>query len=163
MAEIRTKQGEVERVWELMDKISIAMLTSWDGQELHSRPMAAHLARDESAIYFLTDRRHHKDDDIARYSKVNLAFADAGSNSYVSVAGRATISDDRAKIRELWNTFAKAWWDDADDPDIRLLKVVPEEAQYWDSPGMLVSYTKMLAAAATGTRPDLGENRKVAM
>jgi hypothetical protein len=33
----------------------------------------------------------------------------------------------------------------------------------WDSPGSVISYVKMAAAAVTGTRPDLGENRKVAM
>jgi general stress protein 26 len=59
--------------------------------------------------------------------------------------------------------FAKAWWDSADDPNIRVLKVTPEDAQYWDSPGTTVSTIKMLAAAATGTRPNLGDNRKVAM
>jgi hypothetical protein len=58
---------------------------------------------------------------------------------------------------------AKAWWDSADDPNIRILKVTPEEAQYWDSPGTTVSYVKMAAAALTGSRPDMGEKGKVAM
>jgi general stress protein 26 len=66
-------------------------------------------------------------------------------------------------VRELWGTPAKAWWDSPDDPNIRVLKVTPKDAEYWDSPGTVVSYVKMAAAAATGTRPDLGENRKVAM
>ena len=38
-----------------------------------------------------------------------------------------------------------------------------EADRAWDSPGSVISYVKMAAAAVTGTRPDLGENRKVAM
>ena len=33
----------------------------------------------------------------------------------------------------------------------------------WDSPGSIASYVKMAAAVATGTRPDIGDNRKVNM
>ena len=64
---------------------------------------------------------------------------------------------------ELWEPTAKAWWDSADNPNIRLLTVTPSEAEYWDSPGKTVSMVKMLVAAATGTRPDVGKNEKVAM
>jgi hypothetical protein len=44
-----------------------------------------------------------------------------------------------------------------------LLKVTPLDAQYWDAPGATVAYVKMAAAALTGARPSMGENRKVAM
>lgn len=155
--------NDVERVWELMEKISICMLTTWDGSNLHGRPMDARVRRKENTIYFLTDVRHHKDDEIARYPKLALAFADTGGQKYASVSGEATVSNDRALIRELWEPTAKAWWDTADNPNIRVLKVTPTEAQYWDGPGTVVSMVKMMVAAATGTRPDLGENRKVAM
>ncbi len=56
--------SDSDRVWELANKISIAMFASWDGEKPHSRPMSAHVARDENAFYFLSDKRHHKDDDI---------------------------------------------------------------------------------------------------
>ena len=38
-----------------------------------------------------------------------------------------------------------------------------DDAEFWDSPGSVISYVKMAAAAVTGTRPDLGDNRKVAL
>jgi Pyridoxamine 5'-phosphate oxidase like len=58
---------------------------------------------------------------------------------------------------------AKAWWNSPDDPNIRVLKVTPIDAQYWDAPGSTVAYVKMAAAALTGSRPSMGENRKVTM
>jgi general stress protein 26 len=155
--------GDAGRVWELMKKIGFAMLVTRDGNKLRARPKSAHLERDENAIYFLTDARRHKDEEIARDPNVNLSFADPGSQKYVSLSGTAAISNDRARIKQLFTTPAKAWWDSAEDPNIRVLKVMPDDAEYWDSPGSVISYVKMAAAAVSGTRPDLGDNRKVSM
>jgi general stress protein 26 len=154
---------DIDRVWELMKKIGFAMLVTRDGDKLRARPMSAYLERDNNAIYFLTDARRHKDDEIARNPNVNLSFANASDQKYVSVSGTAVVSNDRAKIKQLFSTPAKAWWDSADDPNIRVLKISPEDAEFWDSPGTVISYVKMAAAAVTGTRPDIGENRKVAI
>jgi general stress protein 26 len=153
----------VDRAWELMKKIGFAMLMTRDGDKLRARPMSAYLEREENAIYFLTDARRHKDEEIASNPSINLSFADASSQKYVSLTGTAIVSNDRAKIKELFGTPAKAWWDSADDPNIRVLKITPDDAEFWDSPGTIISYVKMAAAAATGTRPDIGENRKISM
>ena len=69
---------------------------------------------------------------------------------------------DKSKIKELWSTAAKAWWDSPDDPNIRLLTVTPDDAEFWEGPGK-IGTIKMVAAAATSSRPDYGENRKVSM
>jgi general stress protein 26 len=155
--------GNVDRAWELMKKIGFAMLVTRDGDKLRARPMSAYLQRDENAIYFLTDARRHKDDEIARNPAINLSFAEPSSQKYVCLTGAAVVSNDRAKIKELFSTPAKAWWDSAEDPSIRVLKITPDDAEFWDSPGTLISYAKMAAAAVSGTRPELGENRKVSM
>jgi general stress protein 26 len=155
--------SNVERAWDLMKKIGFAMLVTRDGEKLRARPMSAYLERENNAIYFLTDARHHKDEEIARNPAVNLSFADAGDQKYVSVTGTAVVSNDRAKIKQLFTTSAKAWWNSAEDPNIRVLKITPDDAEYWDSPGTVISYVKMAAAAVTNTRPDIGENRKVSM
>ena len=154
---------DTARVWELMKKIGFAMLVTVDGEKLRARPMSAYLERGENAIYFLTDARRHKDEEIARNPHVNLSFADASSQKYVSVTGSAVVSNDRVKIKQLFSTPAKAWWESAEDPNIRVLKITPDDAEFWDSPGSVISYVKMATAAVTGTRPDLGDNRKVAM
>jgi general stress protein 26 len=157
------ESNDVERVWALMEKIGFAMLVTHDGSKLRARPMGAYVRRNENAIYFLTDARRHKDEEIARDPNVNLSFADTGAQKYISLAGTATISNDRAMIKELFSTPAKAWWNGPDDPNIRLLKVTPDDAEFWDAPGTVTSYVKMAVAAATGSRPDLGDNRKVSM
>jgi general stress protein 26 len=154
---------DAERAWELMQKIGFAMLVTRDGERLRARPMAAYVDRNAQAVFFLSDARQHKDDEIRQNPQVNLSFADAGEQKYVSVSGTASVSNDRAKIQQLFTTTAKAWWDSADDPNIRVLTFTPEEAEFWDSPGTVISYVKMAAAAMTGSRPDIGTNRKVAI
>ena len=156
-------QATAQKVWQMMEDICICMLTTINAGEIRSRPMGAFVRPEENSVYFLTDTRQHKDEEIERIPNVCLAFANTDDNQYVSVTGRAVVSNDRAKIRELWSTPAKAWWDSPDDPNIRMLKVTPVDAEYWDSPGTVVSSIKMMAAAVSGTRPDMGENRKVAM
>lgn len=153
----------IDRVWELADKIDICMFTTWTGKEQRSRPMSARPRRDENAIYFLTDVSGEKNADIEAFPTVSLAWADNGNYRYALISGRAKISNDRAKISQLWSKMDNVWWEDEHDPTIRLLTVVPERGEIWDSPNAVVSGTKMLIAAVTGTAPELGDNAEVKM
>jgi len=154
---------DTQRVWDLMAKFSICMMSTWNGEELRVRPMSANLARERNAICFLTDMSWHADDEIIKYPKLALSFADNGDQKYVAVSGRGAISNDRARIKELFSIPAKAWWESADDPNIRLLTVTPIGAEYWDGRGKVASYLSMAIAAATGSRPGLGEKQKVSL
>ena len=154
---------DVDRAWELMKKIGFAMLVTHDGDKLRARPMSAYLEPENNAVYFLSDVRRHKDEEIAKNPGINLSFADASNQKYVSITGTAVVSNDRAKIKQLFSTPAKAWWDSAEDPNIRILKITPDDAEFWDSPGTVISYVKMATAAVTGARPEIGENRKLAL
>lgn len=149
-----------DRIWELSKKIDICMLTTWDGSKQRSRPMSARVHREENAIYFLTDIEGHKLTEIEEFPNVSLAWADSGNHKYVVIAGDAVVSNDRAKIAELWESFDKAFWDDENDPSIRLLKVTPEEGEVWEGPNGLIAGAKMLFAAATGAKPDMGDTGK---
>lgn len=156
-------KDQTEKLWDLIEKIGFCMLATRVGKDLRARPMSAYAERIENAIYFLTDVASHKDDEIARAPDVCLAFADSKGQKYASVSGTVEILNDRERIRDLWATPAKAWWESADDPSIRILKVTPSFAEYWDSPGTVISYIKMAAAAVSNTRPDMGENAKVSL
>lgn len=156
------QDDHVIHVWNLMEKIGTAMLITWDGQAQRARPMAATVRPAEHAIYFLTDARREKVEQVEQFPRVTLAFSDTGGQKYVVTTGIASVSNDRAKIKDLWSPFAKAWFESENDPNIRVLKVSPSEAEMWDSPGTLITTEKMLAAAASGSKhPDVGENRKM--
>lgn len=153
----------VERIWELAKRIGIAMFVTWDGKEQRARPLAATVKKEEGAIYFLIDINGEKDDQIAEFPHVSVSFADHKASKYVALSGKAELSNDRARIKELWTPFAKAWWDSPEDPAIRVIKVTPRDAELWDSPGRIVTTISMLAAAVTGRAPKIGENAKVVL
>lgn len=91
---------------------------------------------------------------------MGIVFTYTNNQTYVSITGRPAVSNEREKIKELWSTPAKAWWDSTDDPSIRVLKVTPKDAQYWDSPGTTASHVKMLTAEISDNPPDMDDHAK---
>lgn len=160
-----TRDHDVDRVYDLAEDIGVCMLTSKAGAALRSRPMHAKFDRDAGVITFLTDARHHKDDEIAADPQICLSFAKTGSQNYVSISGEAEVLNDRAAIEARFNEMAKVWFPDGpQDPNVRLLVVRPETAEYWDGKSNPIAVAfQIVKARLSQQRPDLGENRKVGM
>lgn len=159
----KSPQEVEDRIWELVEKIDIGMFTTWDGEQQHSRPLSARVRRDEHAVHFLVDVEGDKNGQVEHFPSVSCAWADNSHYKYVLIAGAARLTNDRAKIAELWSDFDKAWWDDATDPSIRLLTLTPENGELWDSPGKAVALVKMVVAAVTGSAPQMGDHAKVSL
>ena len=102
-----------------------------------------------------------KNEQLLKHPKVTLAWSDNGHYKYVTISGSATITNNREKIAKLWEKTDAAWWDDAEDPAIRLITVEPHEGEVWDSPGLLAASVKMVVAAVTGAKVSVGSNKKV--
>lgn len=165
-----------DKAWKLAEKTRIGLFNTWDGTQQRVRPLTATVDRDEHAIYFLIGIDGGTTlaeatgappltlaEQIERFPRVSVSFVDHGSSDYVVIAGEAEVSNDRAKIDELWTPFAKAWWDGPDDPRIRLVTLRPENAELWEGPNKLVAYAVMLTAAATGAKPPVGDHGAVRM
>ena len=155
--------ADIDRVWALIDDIPVAMVVTHEGQGRHmrARPMAMRPARGEGVIYFLTDVDAPKAAEIRRNESICLALADNRSQKYVSITGHAELIDDRNRIREVWSIYDKAFWPDKDDPRIRVLRVTPESAEFWEGAGTVVTAVKLVAAMASGERMNVGANEKV--
>lgn len=167
----KTPEQLTDRVWDLAGDIRFCLFTTWDGERQRLRPLTAHADRDAHALWFLVDIEGGRATDpsrtltlveqVERFPAVSLGFAEPKSGDYVTLFGQARVSNDRAKIRELFSPFAKAWWDSADDPAIRLITFTPEEAELWDGPNKLAAAAIMLTAALTGAKPPLGTHGTV--
>ena len=121
---------------------------------MHSRPMATQKTEFDGSLWFFTGLNTGKISEIDWNPEVNLSYAEASDNRYVSVSGTAEIVDDRAKMEELWSDIYKAWFPQGlDDPDLCLMKVEVTFAEYWDVPsGKMVQVFGFLKALATGER-----------
>jgi general stress protein 26 len=158
-----TPEEATDRIWDLAKQIDVCMFITWDGEYQRARPLSARVHRDEDAIYFLVNDDSAKNEQLQQFPKVTLAWTDSSSYKYVTISGEAVLSNDRSKISELWEKTDEAWWDGADDPEIRLIAVTPHEGELWDSPGRIVATAKMVFAAITGATPDFGDNAKVTL
>lgn len=155
------------QLWDLIKDTRFGMLTHRHGDGLlHSHPLTTqNKSMDEGAtIYFFIP----KDGEIARHVAqdpvVNIAYANTDSDSYVSVAGRAALLEDQAKKEELFTPMAKAWFPNGPtDPNVGLLAVQIEEAEFWDvDDSKMVQLFKMAKAAVTGETPkQMGEHKKL--
>ncbi|GGE29409.1 general stress protein [Agaricicola taiwanensis] len=157
-------QTDTARVWDIIEKIDIGMLTTIAGGLLRARPMSSHIERDTNSIFFLTDASGSKDDELVQDPRACLSYSEPKTNTYLSVSGTAAVVRDTPKISALWDKDAEAFWPNGpEDPNIRLIRFQPQRAEFWDGPSSsLVAGLEMLTASATGERPDMGENRKVA-
>jgi general stress protein 26 len=153
------KPESSDHVWNLIEKIPMALLITKDGDALDARPMAARARIADRRIFILANRGEDSDRQVREDDEVIVSFQK--DTTHVVVHGHAASSDDRSKIKELWTIFDKAWWDGPDDPRITLISVTPSRAEYWESPGKLISYADMLLSAAIGKKPGAGDHGTV--
>lgn len=131
---------------------------------LHGRPMAAAEAEaDLTRLWFATSTQSAKVQELLADDRILCACSNATGSEWATVNGRARLVNDRSRINELWSPFWKNWFSGPDDPNLALLEVTPESAEYWDSGSAVLTMVKLAMAAVTGKKFDEGENERVAL
>lgn len=155
----------IGKIWDLIRDTKIAMLTTHSGEGLRSRPMATQQSEFHGDLWFLSRQESGKVSEIKHGSSVNLAYVNSEAHTYVSLSGRAELSQDRAKIHELWKPMHAAWFPQGkDDPEIMAIQVTVEEAEYWDAPSNAIVRTyQLMKAAATRGESKVGEHEKLSL
>jgi general stress protein 26 len=149
-----TRAETIEKLNLLIKDIDIAMLTTVDKGVLRSRPMATPEKKFDGELWFFTSRQTHKAEEIEKDNRANISYAAPEDNRYVAMAGTTQLVDDRAKIDELWSPKYLAWFPKGlEDPNLILLKVTVEQAEYWDATSSsLVEALGLLKSLVTGER-----------
>lgn len=160
-----TLSERVEKLEKLIEGIEIGMMTTAtpDGS-MRGRPMQTRRVDEDGTLWFFTSDDSGKAHEVEHDRHVNITYADAARNRYVSVSGSATLVRDRAMIKVLWTPVLKAWFPKGpdSDPHVALLRVDVETAEYWDAPsGTMVKLVGFVKAVATGRRYEPGENERV--
>jgi general stress protein 26 len=159
-----TREESIKKLGELIKGVKTAMLTTMDWGILRSRPMGTQDFEFDGDLWFFTSYETHKVDEIEKDRRVNVSYAAPDKNIYVSVSGTAILVNDRAKIEEYWNPIYTAWFPEGkDDPNLVLLKVTVEQAEYWNySSGVLVQVFNLVKALVSGESGGTGGvNQKI--
>ena len=153
---------EVTKLAELAKDIKIAMLTTLDEQgNFVARPMAQQEVEFDGDLWFFAERDSSLVGEIARNPQVGVTLSSA--DTWISINGTAEAVDDVAKAKELWNAWVEAWLPQGpEDPNVLLVKVTGQTAEYWDTPGgKVASVISFVKAKVTGERYDGGDNETV--
>lgn len=159
-----TRQDEIAKLRDMIKDIQFAMLTTVeDDGTLRSRPMATQQAEGDDDLWFFTYGGAPKAEEVRGDDRVNASFSDNKGTRWISVSGRASVVRDRAKIEELWQPILKAWFPKGlDEPDLALLKVDVEQAEYWDSASSkMVQLVGLVKSLATGESFQPGDDVKL--
>ena len=166
-----TTEKKLKELYELIDGMEIAMMTTRAPSGLLvTRPMATQQQEDDADLWFVTNIEADKIDDIRHDPNVNLGYYDDGSKEWVSVSGKATITQDRAKIHELYAPDWRAWFGDEggekdggpDDPRLALIFVDAETVHYMKAKhSKPVTLFEIAKGIVTGQQPDLGREEQL--
>lgn len=151
-----TPEDQRALVTRLIKRFRIAMLTTRDAQgRLKARPLGIREVEFDGDLWFATRYSTDKVREILADPQVNVSLQDDGGNTHVSLTGHATIVRDRATIDALWSPAMGLFLPGGkDDPDVCLIKVGVEGAEYWDAPGSLVGKLAYLATVAIKRDPE---------
>ena len=150
---MKDTRHERELLWKLIKDIKFAMFTTHKIQgHLHSRPMTTQNKRiDDDSLWFFMSRSGDPVSEFEGDDQVNVSYANPDDGTYVSISGVAHVVDDDAKKHVLWKESDKAWFaGGVDDPDLALVRVDIEHADYWDVKTNKVVRLYQMAKAALG-------------
>ncbi len=165
MTETRLQDEEaVNKFKQLVKDVNVCMFTTIsDNLDLFSRPMVTTDVDDDGNAWFFTNEFSEKVHEISRDNNVYLIYSNPKSNTYVYVKGTCTVVVDKSRIEKLWTPTLKAWFPEgADDPKLCLLKVVTDEAYYWNHSSSKMSlFFNQLKAIANKEKFESGEVGKL--
>lgn len=158
-----THDEEMDAIRSIMKGSRFATVTTIaaDGS-LVSRPLAVLDHGFDGTVWFLTSDPSNKTGEVAADPHVNVAYSDG--KSQLSLAGMAAVSRDQARIDELWNPFAEAWFEGGrEDPAVALLQVDATSVTYWyiDKPAVVRGF-ELVKGLVTKSAPDVAESGTVA-
>jgi len=126
------------------------------GKSIATRPMAVQQVDDRGTLWFLSASDSRQNRELALDPTVQLMMQGSAHSDFLMLYGRASITTDKVKIKELWKPILKTWFTDGiDDPRITVIQVRPTEGYYWDTKhNRAVVLAKMVAGAVTGKTLD---------
>ncbi|BCW68990.1 pyridoxamine 5'-phosphate oxidase family protein [Arthrobacter sp. NicSoilB8] len=152
----------ISKVTGIINDSHIGMLTTInEAGTLVSRPLAVQEVKDDGDMWFFTSSTSSQVAHIRANPAVNVSFGKR--TEWVSVAGTAEVVTDRQLIHDMWNQVVEAWFPDGPDtPEVVLLHVDSDSAQYWTSPGgTAATVLQWIKSKVTNSRMSVGESATV--
>lgn len=144
-----------EEFYDRLDDVQSGMLAIGDVRPV---PMSHYIDRDTNTLWFITARGTDMVNKLqAGPQKTTYVVACGHAKLYGTIEGTAQLSNDRAKLEEIWNPVADSWFEGGiDDPDLRLFRLDLSEAEVWATTGAVGFLYELAKAQFTDDKPDMG-------
>lgn len=128
--------NQIVKLHGLLNSLDTVMLITMGGPAgCHGRPMQVARLDENSDLWFFVSLDSATVREIEADPRVQI-HGQGKSPTHVVLVGHATLVVDRSTIREAWKPTFKVWFPEgADDPNIALLHVKGEHAEFWDNTG----------------------------
>lgn len=139
----------VAKAHAIMSDIDIAMLTTVDSGSdtgrLTSRPLSTQVHEEDGDVLFLVRSSSAVAHDVRAHPQVNVAYS--SMKAWVSLAGTATVIQDRALVEQLWSKGADLFMEGGpENPDNVVLKVAGDTVTYWGGETLIGTAVSTLKA-----------------
>jgi len=155
----------MDKFIEMVKDVRVCMLITNDKktETVSGRPMSISKIDADGTMWFFTRASSYKVEEIEESKNLSIAITNESSQNYLMINGIGNLVNDKTKMKELWSSILKAWFPKGlDDPDMILIKVTPNEVNYWDSSSStMVVLFNILKAIVTGKEYEEGEHGKI--
>ena len=156
-------EAALQKIRSLLGNFRAAMFTTTDGREIHTRPMAllGQASDFGGALWFFTDKRSHKIDEIDQ-GVTALVFQNDADSAHLQLSGRARHEPDPERMRALYTPFIKIWFPDGlDDPNLTMIRFDADSGHFWETPGgaiqTLAAFAKALVTGSPARAGNTGD------
>lgn len=124
-------------LYDLLKEFPTVMLGTFEQTgptpSLVARPMSVAQLEPDCRLTFITGIDTTKVDEALRTRVAHVIGQ--SKTRFFTIRGTIIVSQDRARIRELWSKANELWFTGPDDPSAALMVFHPEEAEIWDVSG----------------------------
>ena len=139
-------------------KIAV-VATKCDDHGIVSRPMYTVDKDFDGTLWFFTTEDSTIVKQVEFNKLINVMYFD---NDFVSFSGTGEVIVDTQKNRELWNPAIEEFLQAKPESNkVRLIKVTPDYAEYWDNKNKLAQAFNMIKSKITDEKPDVGDHEKI--
>lgn len=152
-------------IWNLIREIRIGMLITQeeDNNSMCARPMSIIQDAYDGTLYFFISKDAARIYEAENEKKeVCITFSNPKEQVYVSLSGKAEVSQDKELIDRYWSKGVSAWFPKGrQDEDVAMLVINVYKGEHWNvKENGLVQLFEMVKASVLQETPEIGTHEK---
>lgn len=120
----------------ILDESFVGTMATVQGNKPFSRYMT--FFNEDFTLYTATSRQTDKVEELEENPHTHILIGYEGEgydDAYLEIMGTVKVTDDESIKKKVWNDHMKPWFTGPDDPNLVILKVMPESMRLMNKKG----------------------------